>query len=148
MKIETATASAEACDDRPVNGDDAEEEDHAIALLKLERVLAQDVACFDLQYACGSRVQDMATSLLDGAQSQSPLADEILSFSTMKSGRVCRVTCVRTSISAPNEAQQPQQHAFHSSLFVHDFAAKASRLLLETSDAHGLIDLVWSDSSP
>lgn len=137
----TASHSDGARDDSPAS---EEEEDHAMALLKLERVLAQDVACFDLQYASGTRVQDVVTRPFgSGSHSQPSLPEEILSFSSMKRGSVCRVTCVHT-----NAQHQQPQYAFHSSLFIRDFAAKATQLLIQSRDAHSLVELVRSEPPP
>lgn len=119
----------------------------ATALQALNRTLGHDaVKCFDVHFASDALcTQDEAALLLDDDMTLGvPVClEELLSFSTMKRGRVCRVTCVRRS-------GEPQ-YAFRSSLYVRDLEATASRLLLQSphaSNVESFVELLWRELAP
>lgn len=141
-------ASPRRCDADGADDDNA----LAAALLALERALGDDDAtatCYDVRFAPNTRsALDAAAELLDGnvAENARGSVAELLSFSTMKRGRVCRVTCVHLS----GEDDLEHRYAIHSSLYVRDLETRASQLLLQSpaSDVSNLLELIWSELAP
>lgn len=144
-----AEARASGAEEAPARDPEPEEEDRfAVALEALNKVLAQDRACFDVRYAAGPQVQDVVNDLVDteeedllGQRRQHrrrmsvAAIEELLSFSTLKAGAVCRITCIRFADGT---------HEFRSSAFIPDLQTTAAKALDDRGNSVGdLIKHVW-----